>query len=159
MKTQNWLWHKRLSHLNFKNINKLSRKQLADEIPSVSFKKERPCPGCEMGKQKRTSFKTKQNFSISEPLHMLHMDLFGPVNVQTRAGKIYTLVVVDEYSKYCMVLFLRSKNETAAEVIALIKQIELKYKRKVCHLGYESSGVSDNVYCMNNVVSLRKGNQ
>jgi hypothetical protein len=45
----NWLWHKRLSHLNFKNINKLSRKQLADGIPSVSFKKERPCPGCEMG--------------------------------------------------------------------------------------------------------------
>ena len=83
----NWLWHKRLSHFNFKNINKLSRKQLADGIPQISFSKEKSCPGCEMGKQKRTSFKTKQNFSITEPLHMLHMDLFGPVNVQTRAGK------------------------------------------------------------------------
>src|SRR3990170_3925440 len=130
----NWLWHKRLSHLNFKNINKLSRKQLADGIPSLSFTKDKPCPGCEMGKQKRASFKTKQNFSITEPLHMLHMDLFGPVNVQTRAGKRYTLVIIDEYSRYCWVIFLRSKGEAAAEIISLIKQIELKYKRKVSQL-------------------------
>ena len=130
----NWLWHKRLSHLNFKNINKLSRKHLAIGIPPVSFSKEKPCPGCEMGKQKRASFKTKQNFSISEPLHMLHMDLFGPVNVQTRAGKRYTLVIVDEYTRYCWVVFLRNKSEAAAEIISLIKQIELKYKRKVCQL-------------------------
>ena len=87
-----------------------------------------------MGKQKRTSFKTKQNFSISEPLHMLHMDLFGPVNVQTRAGKRYTLMIVDEFSRYCWVIFLRSKSEAAAEIISLIKQIELKYSRKVCQL-------------------------
>ena len=130
----NWLWHKRLSHLNFKYINKLSRKQLAVGIPPISFHKEKPCPGCEMGKQKRASFKTKQNFSITEPLHLLHMDLFGPVNVQTRAGKRYTLVIVDEFSRYCWVIFLRSKSEAPAEIIALIKQIELKYKRKVCQL-------------------------
>jgi len=130
----NWLWHKRLSHLNFKNINKLSRKQLADGIPPLSFNKDKPCPGCEMGKQKRASFKTKQSFSITEPLHMLHMDLFGPVNVQTKGGKKYTLVIVDEYTRYCWVIFLRSKNEAAAEIISLIKQIELKYQRKVRQL-------------------------
>ena len=131
----NWLWHKRLSHLNFKNINKLSRKQLADGIPSVSFIKDRPCPGCEKGKQKRASFKkTKQNFSISEPLHMLHLDLFGPVNVQTLAGKRYTLVIVDEYTRYSWVIFLRSKGDAAAEIISHIKKIELKHKHKVCQL-------------------------
>jgi len=130
----NWLWHKRLSHLNFKNINKLSRKQLADGIPSVSFNKDKPCPGCEMGKQKRSSFKTKQNFSITEPLHMLHMDLFGPVNVQTRSGKRYTLVIVDEFSRFSWVIFLRSKSDAASEIISFIKQVELKYKHKVCQL-------------------------
>ena len=65
---------------------------------------------------------------------MLHIDLFRPVNVQTRGGKKFTLVVVDEYSRYSWVISLRSKNEAASDVISLIKQIKLKYSRKVCQL-------------------------
>ncbi|PWA80314.1 hypothetical protein CTI12_AA197830 [Artemisia annua] len=61
-----WLWHKRLSHLNFKHINNLS--------------KDKPCSACEKGKHHRASYKTKQNFSIKSCLHLLHMDLFGPVS-------------------------------------------------------------------------------
>jgi len=130
----NWLWHKRLSHLNFKNINKLSRKSLADGMPPLSFSKDKPCPGCEMGKQKRASFKTKQSFQVTEALHLLHMDLFGPVNVQTQTGKKYTLVIVDEYTRFCWVIFLRSKSEAATEIISFIKQVQLKYTKKVCQL-------------------------
>ena len=130
----NWLWHKRLSHLNFKNINKLSRKSLADGMPPLSFSKDKPCTGCEMEKHKRASFKTKQSFQVTEALHLLHMDLFGPVNIQTQTGKKYTLVIVDEYTRFCWVIFLRSKSDAATEIISFIKQVQLKYTKKVCQL-------------------------
>ncbi|GJY56701.1 retrovirus-related pol polyprotein from transposon TNT 1-94 [Tanacetum coccineum] len=73
----NWLWHKRLSHLNFKNINKLDKQNKVLSLPSLVYSKDKPCSACEKGKHKRASFKTKQNFSIRKCLHLLHMDLCG----------------------------------------------------------------------------------
>nr|GEX88228.1 hypothetical protein [Tanacetum cinerariifolium] len=78
----NWLWHKRLSHLNFKNINKLAKQNKVLGLPSLVYSKDKPCTTCEKGKHHRASFKTKQNFSIRKCLHLLHMDLFGPSNLK-----------------------------------------------------------------------------
>lgn len=72
--TLNWLWHKRLSHLNFKNINNLAKQNKVRGLPSLVFTKDKPCSACEKGKHHRASFKTKQNFSIKSCLHLLHMD-------------------------------------------------------------------------------------
>ncbi|GJU85703.1 retrovirus-related pol polyprotein from transposon TNT 1-94 [Tanacetum coccineum] len=74
----NWLWHKILSHLNFKNINKLAKQNKVLGLPSLVYSKDKPCTSCEKGKHHRASFKTKQNFFIKKCLHLLHMDLFGP---------------------------------------------------------------------------------
>nr|GEV40037.1 retrovirus-related Pol polyprotein from transposon TNT 1-94 [Tanacetum cinerariifolium] len=54
---------------------------------------------CEKGKHHRASFKTKQNFSTRKCLHLLHMDLFGPVSLMSMNHEKYTLVIVDEYSR------------------------------------------------------------
>ena len=124
----NWLWHKRLSHLNFKTINQLSISNLVDGLPEKSFAKESLCSACEKGKQTRASFKSKQVSSISSPLQLLHMDLFGPVNIQSVGGKRYTLVIVDEYSRYTWVFFLRSKSDASQEIINFILQME-KYNQ------------------------------
>ncbi|KAJ9552774.1 hypothetical protein OSB04_016819 [Centaurea solstitialis] len=96
----NWLWHKRLSHLNFKTLNQLCINNLVIGLPDFRYTKVSLCSACEKGKQTRASFNSKQISSISSPLQLLHMDLFGPVNVQSIAGKKYTLVIVDEYSRY-----------------------------------------------------------
>ncbi|GJY78992.1 retrovirus-related pol polyprotein from transposon TNT 1-94 [Tanacetum coccineum] len=74
----NWLWHKRLSQLNLKNINKLAKQNKVLGLPSLVYSKDKPCTTCKKGKHHRASFKTKQNFSIRKCLHLLHMDLFGP---------------------------------------------------------------------------------
>ncbi|GKA41285.1 retrovirus-related pol polyprotein from transposon TNT 1-94 [Tanacetum coccineum] len=95
----NWLWHKRLSHLNFKNINKLAKQNKVLGLPSLVYSKDKPCTTCEKGKHHRASFKTKQNFSIRKCLHLLHMDLFGPVSPMSINHEKYTLVIVDEYSR------------------------------------------------------------
>ncbi|GKD38329.1 retrovirus-related pol polyprotein from transposon TNT 1-94 [Tanacetum coccineum] len=95
----NWLWHKRLSHLNFKNINKLVKQNLVAGLPSLTFSKDKICSACEKGKHHRASFKTKRSFSINKCLHLLHMDLFGPIKPQSISHNKYTLVILDEYSR------------------------------------------------------------
>ncbi|GJS64336.1 retrovirus-related pol polyprotein from transposon TNT 1-94 [Tanacetum coccineum] len=49
----NWLWHKRLAHLNFKTINKLAKQNLVVGLPSLVYSKDRPCSSCEKGKHHR----------------------------------------------------------------------------------------------------------
>nr|GEV34703.1 retrovirus-related Pol polyprotein from transposon TNT 1-94 [Tanacetum cinerariifolium] len=78
LESVNWLWHKRLSLLNFKNINKLAKQNKVLGLPSLVYSKDKPCTSCEKKKHHRTVFKTKQNFSIRKCLHLLHMDLFRP---------------------------------------------------------------------------------
>ncbi|GJW80676.1 retrovirus-related pol polyprotein from transposon TNT 1-94 [Tanacetum coccineum] len=95
----NWLWHKRLTHLNFKTINKLAKQNLVIGLPSLVYSKDKPCSSCEKGNHLRAIFKTKQTSSIKKCLHLLHMDLFGPVTPRSINHEKYTLVIVDEYSR------------------------------------------------------------
>ncbi|GJZ24626.1 retrovirus-related pol polyprotein from transposon TNT 1-94 [Tanacetum coccineum] len=57
--TQAWLWHRRLSHLNFDYINLLSKKDVVIGLPKLKYVKDQPCSSCEVSKAKRSSFKTK----------------------------------------------------------------------------------------------------
>nr|GEW57955.1 reverse transcriptase domain-containing protein [Tanacetum cinerariifolium] len=75
---ESMLWHRRLGHINFKNINKLDKDKLVRGLPSKHFKNDQTCVACLKGKQHKASCKSKIQNSISQPLFMLHMDLFGP---------------------------------------------------------------------------------
>nr|GEU35876.1 putative reverse transcriptase domain-containing protein [Tanacetum cinerariifolium] len=110
--TQAWLWHRRLSHLNFDYINLLSKKDVVIGLPKLKFFKDQLCSSCEVSKAKRSSFKSKAVPSSKGRLNMLHMDLCGPTRVASINGKKYILVIVDDYSRYTWTLFLHSKAET-----------------------------------------------
>ncbi|GJT84741.1 retrovirus-related pol polyprotein from transposon TNT 1-94 [Tanacetum coccineum] len=110
--TQAWLWHRRLSHLNFDYITLLSKKDVVTGLPKLKYVKDQLCSSCEMSKAKRSSFKTKAVPSSKGRLNLLHMDLCGPMRVASINGKKYILVIVDDYSRYTWTLFLRSKDET-----------------------------------------------
>ncbi|PWA72457.1 Integrase, catalytic region, Zinc finger, CCHC-type, Peptidase aspartic, catalytic [Artemisia annua] len=129
--TINWLWHKRLSHLNFKHINNLAKQNKVLGLPSLVFSKDKPCSACEKGKHHRASFKTKQNFSIKSCLHLLHMDLFGPVSPMSIHHEKYTLVIVDEYSRYTWVYFLTKKSQAAETIMSFVRNIENQNDIKV----------------------------
>ncbi|GJZ94042.1 retrovirus-related pol polyprotein from transposon TNT 1-94 [Tanacetum coccineum] len=130
----NWLWHKRLSHLNFKTINNLSKHNLVSGLPSLTFSKDKNCSTCEKGKHHRATFKTKRSFSINKCLHLLHMDLFGPVKPQTISHNKYTLVIVDEYSRYTWVFCLKKKSDAADCIMSFIRQMENLNDTKVKQL-------------------------
>ncbi|GKB15334.1 putative ribonuclease H-like domain-containing protein [Tanacetum coccineum] len=93
------LWHRRLGHINFKTMNKLVRGNLVRELPSKVFKNDHTCIAYQKGKQHKASCKTKLASSISQPLQMLHMDLFGPTSVRSINHKTYCLIVTDDYSR------------------------------------------------------------
>ncbi|GJW42125.1 retrovirus-related pol polyprotein from transposon TNT 1-94 [Tanacetum coccineum] len=110
--TQAWLWHQRLSHLNFDTINLLSKKDIVNGLLKLKYVKDQLCSSCELSKEKRSTFKTKVVPSLKGRLNLLHMDLCGPVQIESINGKKYILVVVDDYSRYTWTHFLRTKDET-----------------------------------------------
>ena len=104
-----WLWHKKLSHLNFKTMNSLVKRELVRGLPQMEFCKEGLCEACEKGKSKKASHRSKDMTNISETLQLIHMDLFGPVNVMSVSRKRFALVMVNDYSKYTWGTFLTFK--------------------------------------------------
>ncbi|GJZ58742.1 retrovirus-related pol polyprotein from transposon TNT 1-94 [Tanacetum coccineum] len=124
-KSKSWLWHRRLNHLNFGTINDLARKDLVRGLPRLKFEKDHLCSACQLGKSKKFSHKPKSENTNMEVLHTLHMDLCGPMRVQSINGKKYILVIVDDYSRFTWVKFLRSKDETPEFVINFLKQIQV----------------------------------
>nr|GFA20620.1 Gag-Pol polyprotein [Tanacetum cinerariifolium] len=97
--SQSWLWHQRLSYLNFATINNLVKNNLVQGLPKMKFEKDHLCSTCEQGKIHRKHHKSKTDFATSKPLYLLHMDLCGPMRVESINGKRYVLVVVDDYSR------------------------------------------------------------
>ncbi|GKB41046.1 retrovirus-related pol polyprotein from transposon TNT 1-94 [Tanacetum coccineum] len=123
-KTKSWLWHRRLSHLNFGAINHLAKHGLVRGLPKLKFEKDYLCVACAMGKSKKQTHKPKSEDTNQEKLYLLHMDLCGPMRVASVNGKKYILVIVDDYSRN-----VRTDNGT-------------KFANQTLSSYYESVGIS-----------------
>ncbi|GJW48391.1 putative ribonuclease H-like domain-containing protein [Tanacetum coccineum] len=135
-------WHRRMAHVNFKTINKLAKEGLVDGLPLKVFTNEHNCVACNKGKQHKASYKHISAVRlITEPLQMLHMDLFGPTNIRSIDQKYYSLVVTDDFSRFTWTFYLGTKDETfyvLKEFIALIEnQLNKKVKGIRCDNGTE----------------------
>lgn len=128
---QNWLWHMRLSHLNFKNMNKLVTGGQVRWLPDLKFEKEHLCAACKMGKMKKASHKPKIVASTTRYLESIHVDLCGPIRVESINGKKYVLVMVDNFSQYPWVKFLRSKDVTPELIITFLKGVQVNLQKTV----------------------------
>nr|GFA60034.1 retrovirus-related Pol polyprotein from transposon TNT 1-94 [Tanacetum cinerariifolium] len=108
-KTKSWLWRRRLSHLNFGAINHLARQGLVRGLSKLKFEKDHLCSACAMGKSTKKTHKPKSKDTNQEKLYLLHMDLCGPMRVESVNEKKYILVIVDDYSRFTWVKFLQPK--------------------------------------------------
>ncbi|GJX68940.1 retrovirus-related pol polyprotein from transposon TNT 1-94 [Tanacetum coccineum] len=118
-KSKSWLWHRRLNHLNFGTINDLARKDLVRGLPRLKFEKDHLCSACQLRKSKKFSHKPKSENTNMEVLHTLHMDLCGPMRVQSINGKKYILVIVGLNKT---VRYIRTDNGTE-----FVNQVMSKY--------------------------------
>nr|GEX64015.1 hypothetical protein [Tanacetum cinerariifolium] len=119
--SQAWLWHRRLSYLNFDTINLLLKNDIVVGLPKLKYVKDHLCSSCELGKAKRKSFHTKITPSSKRWLQLLYMNLCGLMRVASINGKIYVLVIVDDYSRYTWTHFLRFKDETPEVLIDFLR--------------------------------------
>ncbi|GJT92010.1 retrovirus-related pol polyprotein from transposon TNT 1-94 [Tanacetum coccineum] len=119
------LEHRHLSHLNFDTINDLARNDLVTGLSNFKYHKEHLCPSCEQGKSKRASHPPKLVPNSKQRLHLLHMDLCGPMRIASINGKRYVFVIVDDYSRYTWVVFLKSKDEAPEEIKTFLKRITI----------------------------------
>nr|GEX11718.1 hypothetical protein [Tanacetum cinerariifolium] len=127
-KTKSLLWHRRFSHLNFGAINHLARQGLVKGLPKLKFEKDHLYLACAMGKSTKKSHKPKFEDTNQEKLYLLHMDLCGPMRVESINGKKYIFVIVDDYSRFTWVKFLRSKDEAPDFIIKFLKMIQVRLK-------------------------------
>ncbi|GJW55561.1 retrovirus-related pol polyprotein from transposon TNT 1-94 [Tanacetum coccineum] len=129
--TKSWLWHHRLSDMNFGTINQLTSNDLVDGLLKFKYTKDHLCSSCEHGKSKKASLPAKLVPSTESKLELLHMDLCGPMRVASINGKIYILMIVDDYSRYTWVYFLRTKDEAPDMIIDFVNQVQRNLKAQI----------------------------
>ncbi|GJS87909.1 retrovirus-related pol polyprotein from transposon TNT 1-94 [Tanacetum coccineum] len=111
--------------------NLFSVGQFCDADLEVAFQKN-TCficnlEACVLGKMHRIpSSSTQMKDTNQEKLYLLHMDLCGPMRVASINGKRYILVIVDDYSRFTWVRFLRTKDEAYEAIIKCIKSIQVR---------------------------------
>ncbi|GJZ51875.1 putative ribonuclease H-like domain-containing protein [Tanacetum coccineum] len=125
------LWHRRLGHINFKNLNKLVKGNLVRGLPSKVFRNDHTCVACQKGKQHKASCKDKLVRTITEPLHTLHMDLYGPTSVKRINHASYCLVITDVCTRFSWVFFSATKDETSGILHNFFRQIENQLNHRV----------------------------
>ncbi|XP_057802840.1 uncharacterized protein LOC131018136 [Salvia miltiorrhiza] len=110
------LWHQKLGHTNFKNLDRLSKLEAVRGLPKIMQKEKEVCESCQKGKQihatHRATQQAEQHFGTTRCFELVHMDLVGPVGVESIGGKRYVYVLVDDFSRYTWTFFLREKSET-----------------------------------------------
>nr|GFA73475.1 hypothetical protein [Tanacetum cinerariifolium] len=128
-----------------------------DRLPKFEYHKEHLFPSCEQGKSKRASHPPKPVPNSRQRLHLLHMDFYGPMRIASINGKRYILVIVDDYSRYTWVHFLRSKDEAPVVIITFLKRItvllqspviiirtdnDTEFKNQVLKVYFDSVGIT-----------------
>nr|GEV57046.1 putative ribonuclease H-like domain-containing protein [Tanacetum cinerariifolium] len=120
-------------------------------LPSKFFENDQTCVACKKGKQNKAACKSKLVNSVSQPLQILHMDLFGPTFIKSIIGKMYFLVVTHDYSRFSWVFFLAKKDKTCGILKDFITGIENQLNHKVkiirCDNGTEFKNYEMNQFC------------
>ena len=117
------IWHQKMGHVSMRNIKKLIKHDAIKGLPKMSFDKDQVCEACLKGKQTRTSHPMTSTFNTSSCFELLHMDLMGPIDVESFGRKKYVLVVADDLSRFTWVEFMHEKSETFSAFKKLYKKL------------------------------------
>jgi transposase InsO family protein len=123
-----WLWHQRLADISSRNLHKLQKEGNILGLTNIVFEKDRPCGACQAKKQIGAYHHAKNAMTTTRPLEILHMDLFVPITYISIGGNKYDLVIVDDYSSFTWVFFLKDKSETQE---VLLKRAQNEFDAKV----------------------------
>jgi hypothetical protein len=136
---ESWLWHKRMGHMNFDNLVKISTKQAVRDMPKITKPTSTICKQCQHGKQSRVNFKTKE-YATSKPLELVHTDLCGPSRTKILQGESYFMLLIDDYTRMTWVSFLKNKSEAFEKFKAFKALVENETDLKIKCLRSDNGG-------------------
>ena len=113
------LWHGRLGHVNYNSLRRLINLEC---LPKFDINLNHKCEICVEAKMTRKSFSTIER--STEPLALVHSDLCDFKSIQSRGGKKYIIIFLDDYSRFCYLYLLRSKDETLDAFILYKNEVE-----------------------------------
>ncbi|GAA0150755.1 hypothetical protein LIER_09621 [Lithospermum erythrorhizon] len=127
------LWPKRLGHTNYINIQQIISKEAVRGILPFDVK-DQACGDCQVEKQSNSCHQKLRPMITTRVLELMHMDLMGPMQVESIGGKKYVYVCVDDFSRYIWVEFLREKSNTFKVVKKLILQVQNEKEQHVARI-------------------------
>ena len=119
-----WKWHRHLGHLSFDLLNRLSSFAIVRGLPKLVLEKDLVCHPFRHGKMVAISHPSVNQVMTAHPGELLHMDIVGPARVRSVGGKLYILVIVDDFSRYSWVFFMETKDEAFEHVRDLILRLK-----------------------------------
>ncbi|KAL4291090.1 hypothetical protein GQ457_14G002100 [Hibiscus cannabinus] len=151
------IWHARLGHLGYQLLQKISSKRLVDGMPSLRNAREVViCQGCQFGKSHRLPFMKSSNRKTSM-LELIHTDLMGPTKIPSFSGYRYAMVLVDDFSRYTWIKFLKEKSEALTKFAEFRNVVEKEFGMKIKCIRNENGGeyMSDDFfqYCGDNGIA------
>jgi transposase InsO family protein len=135
-----WKWHRKLGHLSFDLLSRLSKLNLVRGLPRLRLEKQLVCAPCRHAKMVASSNPSLTDVLTKRPYELLHMDLIGPARVRSAGGKWYVLVVVDDYSRYAWVFFLEEKGEMFGFIRDLVMRLRNERHRDAMRAIYSDNG-------------------
>ncbi|WVZ97929.1 hypothetical protein U9M48_043429 [Paspalum notatum var. saurae] len=118
-----WKWYRRLGHLSFDLLVRLSSMGLIRGLPKLRAEKDLVCHPYRHGKMVAASHIPVSQVMTSNPGELLHMDTVGPARVASVSGMWYVLVVVDDFSRFSWVFFMDFKDEAFGFVWDLVLRL------------------------------------
>ncbi|KAK1667120.1 hypothetical protein QYE76_055279 [Lolium multiflorum] len=148
-----WLWHRRLAHVNMRTLQSLHKgNHIVGLMENVSFAKDRVCRACVEGKMHDSPHPSKTIISSKRILELLHVDLFGPVTHASLGAKKHCLVIVDDYSRYTWVYFLKMKDETQQIFIDFATEVQRQHNLLIMAIRSDNGSEFKN-YTLNDFLS------
>ena len=109
--------------MNVRDMTNLVHKDLVRGVPKLRIDDKPVCGACNQGKQVKVQHKKVPDVQTSAPLDLIHMDLMGPMHTESIGGKKYVFVLVDDFTHFPWVRFIREKSETAESFKILALQL------------------------------------
>src|ERR1044072_5238622 len=122
------LWHKKLGHLNLKSMRRIISEEVVRGLPKMKIDEGKICGECQIGKHTKMPHKKLQHLTTTKVLELLHMDLVGPMQVESLGGKKYVFVCVDDFSRYAWINFIREKSDT----FDVFRDLCMKVQKEKC---------------------------
>lgn len=138
------LWHQRLGHAKFKNLSRLSRKDLDLGIPKIGRQDSLFCDDYQHGKQVKATHKKLTQIGISRPFELIHLDLAGPTRTKSLGGKRYFMVMVDDFYRYTWVSFLREKSDAFEEFKNVCMRLQTEKELSIKKIRSDHGGEFEN---------------